>query len=212
MAAELQELLAPVLAPEHLQSTIQKVLSILDRYPDFKTDPETQIYVWMDLIRFFRKRDFITFPAQKALWDFVYCNRNPEKDGPPIVWRPDPETVENAHVNKLRVKMGFKTYSELHRWSVENPEEYWERAIDKLKIVFKKKPKKILDLRKGPENPNWLVGAQMNIADSCFSRVPSQQTAIIYREEGLHQTPHLKIVTYKVSTTCRLNIMQIFFL
>jgi acetyl-CoA synthetase len=193
---ELHELLAPVVPSEYLEQTVQKVRIILSRHPDYPTNPESQVQAWLDMVQFFRKKDYLEFPAQQVLWNWIYKNRKLEH-GPPIVWRPTPQQIENAHVTKLAKKLNLNSYSELYRFSVQHRALFWEKVIEKLKIVFKKKPKRILDTsKKGVENPEWLQGAKLNIVDSCFQRPPAD-TAIIWREEG--QTGHLKIMTYKVS-------------
>jgi acetyl-CoA synthetase len=191
---ELHELLAPFVPPEYLEQTVQKVRIILSRHPDYQTNPESQVQAWLDMVQFFRKKDYLEFPAQHALWNWIYKHRKPEH-GPPIVWRPTPQHIENAHVTKLAQKLNLNSYAELHRFSVQHRALFWEKVIEKLKIVFKKKPKRILDTSKGVENPDWLSGAKLNIVDSCFQR-PAADTAIIWREEG--QTGHLKIMTYKL--------------
>ena len=64
--------------------------------------------------------------------------------------------------------------------------------VKKLGIRFKTPYEKIVDLSKGPEFPSWLVGAKLNIAESCF-QTTSGKTAIIYQEEG----GPLKTISYK---------------
>ena len=53
-----------------------------------------------------------------------------------------------------------------------------------MKIRFRKPYTQLLDLSQGVEAPKWFVGAEMNIAESCF-QAPVDQTAIVFqREDG----------------------------
>src|SRR5438046_8961040 len=55
--------------------------------------------------------------------------------------------------------------------------------IRELGIVFRKKPARILKQPLDPRHPEWLPGARMNIAESCF-RAGANKTAILYGLEG----------------------------
>src|SRR5256884_9560847 len=55
--------------------------------------------------------------------------------------------------------------------------------IRTLGIVFRKKPTGILKQPLDSRHPEWLPGARMNIAESCF-RAGANKTAILYGLEG----------------------------
>ena len=48
------------------------------------------------------------------------------------LWRPSSAAVERSQLTVFQNQHGFDSYDELHRWSVQNPEEswaaYWEFA------------------------------------------------------------------------------------
>lgn len=75
---------------------------------------------------------------------------------------------------------GYSDFEQLHSWSVENTEAFWEETIRLLGINLKKTYSRLLDLEDGIANPRWMVGAEMNIVDSCF-RAPSDSAAIVTR-------------------------------
>ena len=52
----------------------------------------------------------------------------------------------------------------------------------KLELRLKRPYSTIMDLSAGVEQPAWLAGAQLNIADSCFT-APSDAPAIVYQPE-----------------------------
>src|SRR5438093_347973 len=55
--------------------------------------------------------------------------------------------------------------------------------IERLGIVFKKRPTRVLDAKADVTHPNWLPGARLNIAESCF-RADPKKTAIVHGSEG----------------------------
>ena len=80
-------------------------------------------------------------------------------------------------------KIGTASYEELHRWSVQNREEFWRLVIQRLDIRFQQPFNRVLDLSSGVETPRWLVDAQFNIVESCFN-APPDSPAIIHQAEG----------------------------
>ena len=68
-------------------------------------------------------------------------------------------------------------------WSVAEREAFWEQTVARLGIRFRKPYTRLLDLSQGVEAPQWFVGAEMNIAESCF-QAPADQTAIVFQREG----------------------------
>ena len=64
-------------------------------------------------------------------------------------------------------KYGFDSYDKFHKWSVNNFKDYWKNIINVINIEFKNPYNNICD-DLNVEKPNWLVGAKLNIVDSCF--------------------------------------------
>jgi acetyl-CoA synthetase len=77
------------------------------------------------------------------------------------------------------------SYPEIHAWSVQNPEAFWERTIRALGIRFRKPYARLLNISNGVAHAEWLEGAELNIAESCFNASP-QSPAIITRRQGGH--------------------------
>ncbi len=100
----------------------------------------------------------------------------------PFAWRPDPKTIENANITHLQKQVGVESYEELHNWSVTNRQAFWDAMITKLNLVFKESFEKIVQFKSNLEIPQWLPGAKLNIADSCF-QASDDQKAIVYGKE-----------------------------
>jgi acetyl-CoA synthetase len=99
------------------------------------------------------------------------------------IWKPNQKTISESNINKMMLKLDFSHYDDLWSWSVKNKESFWDETIQALGISFKKKYTQVLNLDNGVTQPNWLVGARMNIIDSCFQR-DNSATAIVYNDEN----------------------------
>ena len=85
---------------------------------------------------------------------------------------------------RFRRAWASRAYDALHRFSVEQREAFWARVLKRLGIVFDKRPAKILDVTEGVKHPRWLVGAQLNITQSCFAGPPDKTAIVFGREDG----------------------------
>ena len=80
---------------------------------------------------------------------------------------PTKSEIEKTNIYRMMQELHIDSYADFHAWSVDNREKFWKKSIDLLNIAFKKPFTQIVDLSRGAEDPNWLVGAKLNIADSC---------------------------------------------
>ncbi len=98
-------------------------------------------------------------------------------------WTPGPDVVAAANVTALADGLGVDGYRELHEWSVTDRAGFWERAIDRLGIVFREPPRAILGPGGDVERPDWLPGARLNIVESCFTADPGA-IAVVHHRDG----------------------------
>lgn len=108
---------------------------------------------------------------------------NEHDEDPAADWTPTPEFIATTNVGWLMKTTGLATYEELHAWSVQHRAEYWGTAIERLGVRFQQPYREVMDLSRGAEAPQWLPGARLNIAESCFS-APAEATAIVHQAEG----------------------------
>lgn len=116
-----------------------------------------------------------------ALHQLLYRAIYGRAGGP--VFFPEPADIEHAHITALRRELGLDSHAALFAWSVAEREAFWERTVARLGIRFRKPYTRLLDLSQGVEAPQWFVGAEMNIVESCF-QAPADQTAIVFQREG----------------------------
>ena len=109
------------------------------------------------------------FALHKLLHECAFADWNTSRDGPAPAWFPSNEQVKQANITGLMKELGVESYEDFHAWSVENRASFFELMVDRLDIRFKKPFEAVVELSHGAESPQWLAGAELNIADSCFS-------------------------------------------
>ena len=127
----------------------------------------------------------------------------------PFDWVPSPESVSKTNLYALMQERGAGTYDEIHAWSVQEPEAFWERTIGALRIALRRPWERLLDVSEGPAHARWLHGAELNIAESCLHpstptkgapgaplNGPQESSAIITRRQSAgQQDKHLETVS-----------------
>jgi acetyl-CoA synthetase len=162
------------------------------RHPN-RADPGEQALLWSEVSRILTAdaRWRWAFPVHEALFRAVYAARRRE-DGPAPAWSPTPDGVRGSNLGGLMEARGLRSYEELHRWSVEDREAFWETMTRVLGIRFREKPVRVLDPESDVTHPDWFPGARLNIAESCFRADPAK-VAIVHASEA---APALRTVTY----------------
>ena len=155
------------------------------------TTDDSQIREWIDYIADVRRHPETPFASQWARFNEIYTGRDPGLPPPPA-WVPDAERLEFSNLSALMNELGIDDYRSLHRWSAENRADFWEKTIDRLGIVFARRPADILDPRGGPRQPSWLPGAELNITATCFQPFDCTLAVVVGRDDSTE----LEAVTY----------------
>ena len=187
-ASALEGLGLPPAAAEDLSKRVQEILKRHSR----RADPAEQVRLWMEFrgLLMGDPRCRWNFAIHRDLHEIAYSGRDPE-DGPAPAWVPTSADLRDSNLGKLLAERRLASFDELHRWSAEHREEFWEWAVHKLAIVFRNAPSRVLGPRSTPEKPAWLPGATMNIVESCFRGDP-RRAAIVSATES---SPDLKTTT-----------------
>lgn len=126
-----------------------------------------------------------SFEEQWAAFEHIFAHRRPE-DGPPVVWAPDARYIGSSNLTASMQELGFDSYTAFHRWSAGDKPGFWQYVLQRLGVVFTKKPETILDLTQGVQQPRWLPGALLNCVDSCFTASPDKPAIVTGSErDGL---------------------------
>src|SRR4051794_20464351 len=94
-------------------------------------------------------------------------------------WHPSAERIARANITSVMRELGVTDFAALHQLSVEYLEQFLSLSIAGLGIRFQTKPTRILDDSGGVKSPELLVGAKINIVESCFT-ADDDATAIIF--------------------------------
>jgi acetoacetyl-CoA synthetase len=105
-----------------------------------------------------------------------------------ILWRPTETYKMNSAMYRFLNDMADKyhlrdhEYQTVHRWSVENIENFWTEIWDYTGIIASEPPTEVIDdLHKMP-GAKWFQGAKLNFAENLLRR-KDNHTAIIFRGE-----------------------------
>ena len=87
-----------------------------------------------------------------------------------VVWTPTPDVLERANVVRLMRRHGIADYRALVERSVDEPEWFWQAAVEDMGIEFFEPWSQVVDLSRGPEWATWFVGGKLNVAWNCVHR------------------------------------------
>ncbi|MEK9912371.1 MAG: AMP-binding protein, partial [Flavobacteriaceae bacterium] len=87
--------------------------------------------------------------------------------------------------NKLeqQLQRDFKTYSELHQYSVNNLAEFWQCLAEFFEIKFFDKPQRLLKTGDHLIDTRWFTGATLSYTFEVFKHFKSDEVAIHYSDE-----------------------------
>lgn len=104
-----------------------------------------------------------------------------------FTWEPTAEYSDNAELTKFAHAIGCRDHSELLARSMDDPDWFWDAAIDALGIRFDRPYTHVRDISDGPINARWCVGGTMNFCDNVLDRHAGtpvwQKPAIVWHGE-----------------------------
>ena len=180
----LEELLAAGGVPSaDTASLVARVNRLLPAGPR-PAAPEEQVRTWSQLLRLIRSEPVLRghLEAQALLYRKAYEGRVRES-GPGPAWLPSPADAADTNLGRLLRARGLGRYEDLHRWSAEHRDAFWDLAVRSLGIVFRRPPSRIRNPASPVTHPEWLPGASLNIAESCFG-ADASRTAIVHASEA----------------------------
>jgi acetyl-CoA synthetase len=105
------------------------------------------------------------------------------------VWRPSQQHLDRSRLAQAMRRWGFDDLAALHRYSIDQPGEFWSKAVEDLGVVFSRPWTSYVDESAGYEFPRWFIGGQINAAHSCVERhaadpVAAARPAVIYEGDS----------------------------
>ncbi|MEO1957907.1 MAG: AMP-binding protein, partial [Methylophilaceae bacterium] len=92
------------------------------------------------------------------------------KPYPNTVWEPNDELTSISQMQKFIRVTGVADYDDLLSKADEDPEWFWNAAIDFLDVKFYQPYDKVLDNSKGIEWTQWCVGGKTNMVLNCLDK------------------------------------------
>nr|WP_087086249.1 AMP-binding protein [Caballeronia cordobensis] len=105
------------------------------------------------------------------------------------IWQPGERELQNAGIVTLMRALDVRSYDELMRVSIAEPERYWQTVMRECAIAWDVPPTGYADLSRGPQFPSWFPGGRLNWVNTIYAwaRRPAtaQQKAVVAeREDG----------------------------
>jgi acetyl-CoA synthetase len=109
------------------------------------------------------------------------------------VWRPSGRELGRSRLARAMKTWGFGDLVALHRYSVDEPEQFWRKAVDDLGLEFMEPWREFIDTSEGYEFPRWFNGGKINVSQNCVERwaVDAQaaaRPAVIYEGDNGKRT------------------------
>jgi acetoacetyl-CoA synthetase len=105
------------------------------------------------------------------------------------LWEPSSEQIRNAALTRFtqfieqRTARIFSSYTSLHAWSVENPEEFWSAVWEFTGIRARSPWTTVLSDRTKMPGAEWFAGARLNFAENLLSSSRDQNALFVCAEE-----------------------------
>lgn len=191
--ATLREALDTAGVPAAEARALLKRLDVIERRHPARQDPAEQVRIWREFRSLVRSTPTVSdrFEVHEFLFRRAYEGR-PREAGPGPAWIPEPREIGETNIGRMMKDRQLARYEDLHRWSAERRDEFWDAVLRELGIVFRTRPVRIRNPESPLTGPEWLPGAVFNIAESCFRANP-EKVAIVSASEA---NPELRRWTY----------------
>jgi len=107
-----------------------------------------------------------------------------------LLWQPDAERIAQSRMDQFRRDinqrhgLALSSYADLHRWSVEQREAFWQAVVDFFDIRFHTQPDTVLREDAQMPSAEWFPGATLNFAEHLLRRRDDAVAVIAVAENG----------------------------
>ena len=101
------------------------------------------------------------------------------------LWQPTPNAIEQSRLTEFSRGVGFgdHSYEDLHAWSIDAPDLFWQAAWDYFEIQASIPPSQTVDDLSIFPGARWFPGSQLNYAENLL-REDSEKVAFISHLEN----------------------------
>ncbi len=103
------------------------------------------------------------------------------------VWTPSPEIAAAANVTALAAELGCSDFEALYRFSLDQPERYWDVVNAFCSIRWREPYEGLVDLSRGRPFARWFPGGKLNWTDTLLAEAeaePDRVAIVAYSESG----------------------------
>ena len=121
-----------------------------------------------------------------------------------LLWNPSSELIASSHITRFidevnqEFKLNITSYSDLHNWSIENIDAFWEKILSFSDILYEGKVTQVIDDRTKMPGAEWFKGIQLNYAENLLKLNNDKLAIESYNEDGSRITLTYKELNYKV--------------
>ena len=114
-----------------------------------------------------------------------------------IAWEPSQEEVHRSQMHRYLCHVqktydaGIKNYEDMHRWSVQSAEVFWQDLIRFLDVIVVGEEGPSLE-REGWGEYGWFPGLRLNFAENLLTKGNPSHPALTF----VHESGHRKQITY----------------
>jgi acetoacetyl-CoA synthetase len=101
-----------------------------------------------------------------------------------VIWTPTEQRRKSSLMHGFMVQVGCADYDSLYRWSVENPEAFWESICDFCEVQFASEPNTTLARPADIMNAGWFEGGTLNYAAHQLRHRGDRAAIIFCGEDG----------------------------
>ncbi len=107
------------------------------------------------------------------------------------MWTPSPERAAQTAMARFMREAGRRDYAELHRWSVEQAPEFWNRVWDFCGVIGEKGGETLVEGNRMP-GARWFPNARLNFAQNLLRRRDGAESLVFWGEDRIKRR-----LTYK---------------
>ena len=107
------------------------------------------------------------------------------------LWTPSAERVAQTAMARFMREVGKRDYAELHRWSVEQAPEFWNRLWDFCGVIGEKGGETLVEGNRMP-GARWFPQARLNFAQNLLRRRDGAEAIVFWGEDRIKRR-----MTYK---------------
>ena len=105
------------------------------------------------------------------------------------LWRPSPERMVDASISRFmaevarRWNVAVDDYAALHRWSVAEPEAFWQTVWDFCGVIAETRGDRVVADREKMPGARWFPDARLNFAENLLRRRDDAPAMIFWGED-----------------------------